>query len=81
MQPKFLSKKEREKIALEKRAQEVEADRRAKERATSSEVSRNGTPYEGAGAPIPTGPRAMRNAPPNKGYDMSPPAADRKSVV
>ena len=77
MQPKFLSKKEREKIALEKRAQEVEADRRAKERATSSEVSRNETPYEGAGAPIPTGPRAMRNAPPNKGYDMSPPAAPK----
>ncbi|KAI9931111.1 mRNA splicing protein prp28 [Aspergillus wentii] len=64
--PKFLSKAERERIALEKRAKEVEADRRAK---TSNGADRNGTPSTSASSEgrngdkgfIPTAPRAMRN--------------------
>jgi ATP-dependent RNA helicase DDX23/PRP28 len=87
--PKFLSKAERERIALEKRAKEIEAERRLK-----SEPSTNGTDRSGTQSPsvysetpngdersIPTGPRAMRNsevptgpvAMRNKNYDMSPP--------
>ncbi|KAJ9271258.1 hypothetical protein DTO212C5_2608 [Paecilomyces variotii] len=66
--PKFLSRAERERLALEKRAKEVEAERRAKaERATNgadrnrarSPTSSDG--LNGAPRPVPTGPRAMRN--------------------
>lgn len=79
LQPKFLSKAEREKIALEKRAKEVEANRRTKERAING-ADRNRTPFDEPsqdGGSIPTGPRAMRSSVPNKGYDMSPPPAPK----
>ncbi|GLI77372.1 mRNA splicing protein prp28 [Penicillium ochrochloron] len=70
--PKFLSKAQREKLALEKRAKEVEAERQAK--ASSNGANRNGISSESrpvrpvepepdrrdpAGR-VPTGPRAMR---------------------
>ncbi|KAL1964611.1 hypothetical protein VTN77DRAFT_6785 [Rasamsonia byssochlamydoides] len=65
--PKFLSKAERERLALEKRAKEVEAERRAKaerERAAIG-LDGNGTTTNGHATgdakPIPTGPRALRN--------------------
>ncbi|KAJ5500029.1 Helicase C-terminal [Penicillium expansum] len=73
--PKFLSKAQREKLALEKRAQEVEAERQAK-------VRTNGTDHNGftieppsvrpqasrnireeSVRHVPTGPRAMRDEP------------------
>ncbi|KAI9037007.1 mRNA splicing protein PRP28 [Aspergillus affinis] len=67
--PKFLSRAERERLALEKRTKEVEATRKQAERAP------NGTDHSGTQSPsiasddprgdsrsIPTGPRAMRNA-------------------
>ncbi|KAE8163655.1 Pre-mRNA-splicing ATP-dependent RNA helicase prp28 [Aspergillus tamarii] len=65
--PKFLSKAERERIALEKRAKEVEAERRLK---TSNGVDRSATQSpsvsseanNGDGRSIPTGPRAMRSS-------------------
>ncbi|KAL1861141.1 mRNA splicing protein prp28 [Paecilomyces lecythidis] len=66
--PKFLSKKEREKLALEKRAKEVEAERRAKAERATNGADRNGTEspassdnLNGAPKAVPTGPRAMRN--------------------
>jgi ATP-dependent RNA helicase DDX23/PRP28 len=70
LQPKFLSKAQREKLALEKRAKEVEEAKRAKESVlsngngsgsndekTRSSSYANGTPNGTA----PTGPRGMRN--------------------
>ncbi|KAJ6138162.1 hypothetical protein N7471_004648 [Penicillium samsonianum] len=75
--PKFLSKAQREKLALEKRAQEVEADRQAKARTNGAD--RNGLmsapssvrPQEPRNIReesglrhVPTGPRAMRDEPP-----------------
>ena len=68
-----MSKAEREKLALEKRAKEVEAERQAK--ANSNGASQNGIPHESRptrngesdynrrdmGGRVPTGPRAMRN--------------------
>ncbi|KAI2883387.1 hypothetical protein CBS11852_9192 [Aspergillus niger] len=81
--PKFLSKKEREKLALEKRAQEVAATRRLKSEHASNGVDRSAThsPSVSSEGPngdarsIPTGPRAMRNS------DAAPtaPAAMRHS--
>ncbi|GKZ25258.1 mRNA splicing protein prp28 [Aspergillus brasiliensis] len=81
--PKFLSKKEREKIALEKRAQEVAATRRLKSEHASNGADRSAThsPSVSSEGPngdarsIPTGPRAMRNS------DAAPtaPAAMRHS--
>ncbi|CAI7633966.1 unnamed protein product [Penicillium viridicatum] len=71
--PKFLSKAQREKLALEKRAQEVEAERQAK--APTNGTDHNGFPSETPSvrpqAPrnireerhVPTGPRAMRDEP------------------
>ncbi|KAJ5389717.1 Pre-mRNA-splicing ATP-dependent RNA helicase prp28 [Penicillium cataractarum] len=70
--PKFLSKAQREKLALEKRAKEVEAERQAK--ASSNGATRNGVPSESrpvrpvesqhdhrdSAGRVPTGPRAMR---------------------
>ena len=86
-QPKFLSKAAREKLALEKRAKEVEEQKRKKE------GEANGRPFEGNGYAsqisrdssdrstngrdtfsVPTGPRAMRNGEPPSG-----PAAGRLS--
>ncbi|KAF3399535.1 Pre-mRNA-splicing ATP-dependent RNA helicase prp28 [Talaromyces pinophilus] len=71
--PKFLSKAERERLALEKRAKEVEAERRAKieqgraangagQNGTTSE-DRNGSKadVDSRSGPVPTGPRALRN--------------------
>ncbi|OQE46985.1 hypothetical protein PENCOP_c001G01849 [Penicillium coprophilum] len=74
--PKFLSKAQREKLALEKRAQEVEAERQAKARANGAD--RNGFTSEPSLARsqdsrdiresavhhVPTGPRSMRDGPP-----------------
>ncbi|KAJ5145227.1 Pre-mRNA-splicing ATP-dependent RNA helicase prp28 [Penicillium atrosanguineum] len=72
LQPKFLSKAQREKLALEKRAKEVEAERQAK--ASTNGADRNGfsseTPAKksenarhderDSNGRVPTGPRAMR---------------------
>ncbi|KAE8149267.1 Pre-mRNA-splicing ATP-dependent RNA helicase prp28 [Aspergillus avenaceus] len=77
--PKFLSKKERERIALEKRAKEVDADRKLKAAAQSHSVS--------DARSIPTGPRAMRSDAPtgpaamrsSKNYDLAPPPPPPKS--
>ncbi|PYI22325.1 Pre-mRNA-splicing ATP-dependent RNA helicase prp28 [Aspergillus japonicus CBS 114.51] len=67
--PKFLSKKEREKIALEKRQKEVEAARRLKTDQTSSQTIDNTSSSRSSESrhndnsrSIPTGPRAMRNS-------------------
>ncbi|GAD98241.1 DEAD/DEAH box helicase, putative [Paecilomyces variotii No. 5] len=66
--PKFLSKKERERLALEKRAKEVEAERRAKTERATNGADRNGTESPASSDSlnnvprgVPTGPRAMRN--------------------
>ncbi|OXV11361.1 hypothetical protein Egran_00878 [Elaphomyces granulatus] len=71
--PKFLSKVDRERLALEKRAKEVKAERRAKTKQTANGVNRNGASNSySAPAPrfngsngdmkaIPTAPRALRN--------------------
>ncbi|KAJ5185096.1 Helicase C-terminal [Penicillium cf. griseofulvum] len=76
-QPKFLSKAQREKLALEKRAQEVEAERQAKARTNGA--NRNGLTSEPSSVRphethnireesvvrhVPTGPRSMRDGPP-----------------
>ncbi|PLB39846.1 dead box ATP-dependent rna helicase [Aspergillus candidus] len=68
--PKFLSRAQREKIALEKRAKEVEADRKSKSGTPSNangfddsvESSSNSYPRNGDSRSVPTGPRAMRNS-------------------
>ncbi|KAF2474834.1 pre-mRNA-splicing ATP-dependent RNA helicase PRP28 [Lindgomyces ingoldianus] len=72
--PKFLTKAQREKLALEKRQKEVEAKRKAEAQKAGLNGSTNSTGQDGAssanghssrsnyGSPaIPTGPRAMRN--------------------
>ncbi|KAI9369769.1 hypothetical protein BJX61DRAFT_536168 [Aspergillus egyptiacus] len=68
--PKFMSKAERERLALEKRAKEVEAQRRLKTNGTPNGVQSNGfdtpsteseTTPNGDTRSIPTGPRAMRH--------------------
>ncbi|OJJ44519.1 hypothetical protein ASPZODRAFT_153456 [Penicilliopsis zonata CBS 506.65] len=68
--PKFLSRAERERLALEKRAKEVDVDRRSRNGGLLSEGVRGGrqspsvrseTTPNGDGRYIPTGPRAMRN--------------------
>jgi ATP-dependent RNA helicase DDX23/PRP28 len=76
--PKFLSKAERERIALEKRRKEVEETR--KRQATDSFQATNGP----RSAPsVPTGPRAMRSEPPTgpasmrQKNDMAPPSAPK----
>ncbi|KAG2420882.1 hypothetical protein HFD88_000496 [Aspergillus terreus] len=78
--PKFLSKKEREKIALEKRAKEVEQSRRKTSTNgasdTASARSESATPNGvDRTASIPTGPRAMRTSeappPPRPRHDSS----------
>ncbi|KAF2645775.1 P-loop containing nucleoside triphosphate hydrolase protein [Massarina eburnea CBS 473.64] len=90
--PKFLSKAERERIALEKRQKEVDEARKRKESAsapngTQSNGTNGSTPsvQRGGAAAIPTGPRAMRaEAPtgpanmPQRG-DMGPPIVPSKS--
>ncbi|KAL4960416.1 uncharacterized protein BDV14DRAFT_192998 [Aspergillus stella-maris] len=69
--PKFVSKAERERLAMEKRAKEVEAQRRTKTNGTPNGIdgmdldtpsTGSETPYtNGDSRSIPTGPRAMRN--------------------
>jgi ATP-dependent RNA helicase DDX23/PRP28 len=70
LQPKFLSKAQREKLALEKRAKEVEEAKRAKESVSSNgngsgysdEKSRTSSYANGtSNGTAPTGPRGMRN--------------------
>ncbi|KAJ5650838.1 Pre-mRNA-splicing ATP-dependent RNA helicase prp28 [Penicillium longicatenatum] len=75
--PKFLSKAQREKLALEKRAKEVEAERQAKAQAngadrtgsssrTPSIISEEtGSDYRNSNGRVPTGPRAMRGDAPS----------------
>lgn len=93
--PKFLSKKERERLALEKREQEAAALKRERETVSSGS---NGTTNGANGharelaksvptgpRSMPTGPRAMRAQPSaelaNKGYDMKPPAAPKGVAI
>ncbi|KAJ9300544.1 hypothetical protein DTO271G3_1708 [Paecilomyces variotii] len=66
--PKFLSRAERERLALEKRAKEIEAERQAKAERETNGADRNrarsptsSDGINGASKPVPTGPRAMRN--------------------
>ena len=89
--PKFVSKKERERLALEKREQEV-----AEERSKSAVHTQNGhtgrtngvnghsNGYD-RGPPtgprgMPTGPKAMRGQP-NQGYDMRPPPPPKPVAI
>jgi ATP-dependent RNA helicase DDX23/PRP28 len=69
--PKFLSRAERERIALEQRQKEVEEMQKRKEASRVSHESPS----------IPTGPRAMRpDAPVHRNGDMAaPPVPDKKS--
>lgn len=67
LQPKFLSKAQREQIALEKRQKEVEDARKKKDVQNGSTngalhngVLMNGTDLHHGASSIPTGPRAMR---------------------
>ncbi|KAF3032541.1 mRNA splicing protein prp28 [Didymella heteroderae] len=94
--PKFLSKAERERIALEKRQKEVEEARKRREGVGSASEAnghgangvRNGS-QNGAGS-IPTGPRSMRQDAPNNGSsrdarestrrDMAPPPVPDKKA-
>ncbi|KEF63248.1 pre-mRNA-splicing ATP-dependent RNA helicase prp28 [Exophiala aquamarina CBS 119918] len=90
--PKFLSKAERERIALEKRAQEAEAATPSKTqngfpRRQSSKLSTKTEPPKSNAAPkgpkafrngeVPTGPAAMRSRDQNKDFDLKPPAAPK----
>ncbi|KAK3699470.1 mRNA splicing protein prp28 [Vermiconidia calcicola] len=91
--PKFLSKKERERIALAKREQDVAAEK-AKEQSEKpsapSRPTRNGHANGHRGPPtgprtmrngaVPTGPAAMRSLP-NKGYDMAPPPPPKAVAI
>lgn len=90
--PKFLSRAERERLALEKRANEVEAAARSK-----SQNGHNGTtpveppketgrskssvaptgPRAFRNGDVPTGPSAMRSREHNKGVDFTPPTAPK----
>ncbi|KAK0650084.1 Pre-mRNA-splicing ATP-dependent RNA helicase prp28 [Lasiodiplodia hormozganensis] len=84
--PKFLSKAQREKLALEKRQKEVEDQKRRTEaeRRNGNGVQENGSAtngVNGSSAAIPTGPRAMRNSQPNKGYDMAPPPPPKSVAI
>ncbi|KAH8700261.1 putative DEAD/DEAH box helicase [Talaromyces proteolyticus] len=83
--PKFLSRAERERLAVEKRAKEVEAERRAKieqSRSANGSSRQNGgsatssdtVPTNGDSRSIPTGPRAFRG-----GEIPTGPAAMRNS--
>jgi len=90
--PKFLSKKERERLALEKREKEVAAAKpevSGNDGKTAPANATNGT----NGFAAPTGPRSMQTGPrgargqqptqklPNKGYDMKPPPAPKAVAV
>jgi ATP-dependent RNA helicase DDX23/PRP28 len=94
--PKFLSKKEREKLALEKREKEVAAAKpeiSANDGKTGPTNNTNGTHGSTNGFAAPTGPRSMQTGPragrgqqpsqklPNKGYDMKPPPAPRVVAI
>ncbi|KAJ4370451.1 mRNA splicing protein prp28 [Neocucurbitaria cava] len=93
--PKFLSKAEREKIALEKLRKEAEEVQRRREASsgTTNGASQKGHGYSNGsqhGAPsIPTGPRSMRSEPPTgpshmrperRNGDMAPPPAPDKKL-
>ncbi|KAK4935424.1 mRNA splicing protein prp28, partial [Elasticomyces elasticus] len=108
--PKFLSKAQREKLALEKREKEA-AQQKAKAEAERERVGvvdtrglnghSNHSTANGRGqsntfakSAVPTGPRAfrqgfeppkgpaaMRNAGPNKGYDMAPPPPPKPIAI
>lgn len=81
--PKFLSKAERERIALEKREKEVAAQRRASGAEAAVDGGRNGA-QNGAGSnsgpgAVPTGPRSMRQDRRENARDMAPPAVPDRS--
>jgi ATP-dependent RNA helicase DDX23/PRP28 len=91
--PKFLSKAERERIALEKRQREVEEARKRRDVSTpnASGASQYGPAHANgshdASSSIPTGPRAMRpdapTGPPSRQHrngDMAPPALPEKKA-
>lgn len=86
--PKFLSRAERERLALEKRAKEVEATSGAKppngilredsgnkpeERERPKPNSVPNGPRASRNGDIPTGPAAMRSRERNRGVDLTPP--------
>ena len=82
--PKFLSKKERERIALEKREKEVAAAKQKEQSEKPVELPPVPNGHANGHRGPPTGPRHMRNGDvpkgpaamrslPNKGYDMAPP--------
>ncbi|KAK5076844.1 mRNA splicing protein prp28 [Lithohypha guttulata] len=91
--PKFLSKAQREKLALEKRQQEVEQQKSVTNGVTNGHApsdSRMDIDVKEDRAPVPSGPRSQRNGGPptgpssmrsrdgpNRGYDMSPPPAPK----
>jgi len=81
--PKFLSRAERERLALEKRAKEVEASNGAKHQneRTETERPKPSTAPTGPRAlrngDVPTGPSAMRSREHNKGVDLNPPPAPK----
>ena len=87
--PKFLSRAEREKIALEKRAREVAAQSKPLQpershingnnqtNGSAARVSSVPTGPKAQRRDVPTGPAAMRSREPNKGYDMRPPDAPK----
>lgn len=85
--PKFLSKAERERIALEKRQKEVEDALKKKEAAngTANSYQSNGisSNISRSTGSVPTGPRAMRAEPPSgpasmrSKHDMPPPAVPK----
>ena len=88
--PKFLSKKERERIALEKREKEVAAAKQKEQSEKPVELPPVANGHDNGHRGPPTGPRQMRNGDvpkgpaamrslPNKGYDMAPPPT-HKSV-
>jgi ATP-dependent RNA helicase DDX23/PRP28 len=85
--PKFLSKAERERIALEKRQKEVDEAQKRRD-ASNGHGGTNGNSQNGhhnGASSIPTGPRSMRPEPPTgpssarqRNSDMAPPAVPEK---
>lgn len=92
--PKFLSKAERERIALEKRQQTVAAQQNGVAKAphiphgqtnghtTGHQGPPKGPRHDRHARDAPTGPAAMRSSHlPNKGYDMAPPPPPKPVAI
>ena len=81
--PKFLSKAQREKLAVEKRNKEIESEKQLSAKAEQGQKTNGSSAEKNVGNGnyndakiVPTGPRAMRNGHANNGnnhYDMEPP--------